>query len=154
MFSLLKFEAYFTNYSTNTRHVYTYFNAFSMLIPNTVTKFKNGDILLTTLLKVNLLSAHHDYRMMRVFLCGGYNIVKVSFYNVMMNKGHWRRTKPNNSDFLGIHNDIPLVFLWAVTWIEGCSNKHDASRLLEIIVTRSRLVGKCQMSLDLDYYLK
>ena len=33
----------FSTYSTNTRHVCTCFNAFSMMIPNTVIKFHNFD---------------------------------------------------------------------------------------------------------------
>ena len=37
----------FTNFTTNTRHVCSYFNVFSMVIPNKVTKFQNFDIFST-----------------------------------------------------------------------------------------------------------
>ena len=49
--NFLNFKAYFTNYWANTRHVCTYFNAFLMVIPTTVTNFKICDIL-------SLSSAH------------------------------------------------------------------------------------------------
>ena len=38
------FKGYFTILFTNTRHDCTYFNAFSMVISNIATRFKNVDI--------------------------------------------------------------------------------------------------------------
>ena len=35
------FNGYFTNYYANTRHVCTYLNAFSTVIPNMVMRFRN-----------------------------------------------------------------------------------------------------------------
>ena len=41
---LSNFSIHFKNYWTDTRHVCTYLNAFSMVIPNIVMKFNNFDI--------------------------------------------------------------------------------------------------------------
>ena len=41
---LFQFKAYFTNYCTNTRHVCTDLNAFLMVNPNKVTRFRMVDI--------------------------------------------------------------------------------------------------------------